>query len=125
MDIPLLQFAQALFVRLPPNTTSFCETLEFFLEARGYKLTTRVSAILCDQCMLTAVIPQETLRRRFGNSLLWYSSLTNALNRHIWGHLEASRDALRLLAAVGTSNRSPGGGMCLYSVLYVCLTLTD
>lgn len=43
IDIGLLQFTQALFVRLPPNTTSFCETLEYFLECRGYKLTTRVS----------------------------------------------------------------------------------
>ena len=52
VDIALLQFTQALFVRLPPNTTSFCETLEYFLEARGYKLTTRVSVIRSDECML-------------------------------------------------------------------------
>ncbi|EPS94432.1 hypothetical protein FOMPIDRAFT_128943 [Fomitopsis schrenkii] len=77
VDISLLQFTQALFVRLPPNTTSFCDTLEYFLECRGYKLTTR-----------------ETLHRRFGNSLLWYSSLTNSLSRVILDRIGASRRVL-------------------------------
>ena len=45
VDISLLQFTSALFLRLPPNVTSFCETLEFFLEVRGYKLNTRVSGM--------------------------------------------------------------------------------
>lgn len=50
VDISLLQFTQALFVRLPPNTTSFCDTLEYFLECRGYKLTTRVGPVKCCHC---------------------------------------------------------------------------
>ncbi|KAH9912541.1 uncharacterized protein B0H18DRAFT_1088385 [Fomitopsis serialis] len=43
VDISLLQFTHALFVRLPPNTTSFCETLEVFLESRNYKLASRIT----------------------------------------------------------------------------------
>ena len=116
VDITLLQFTQALFVRLPPNTTLFCDTLEYFLEARGYKLTTRVSAILFDECMLTtAFLTKDTLRWRFGNALLWYSSLTNVLKQHVQGCLEASRRALRLLATAGMSNGRPSSGKGVYT----------
>ncbi|KAL6303233.1 hypothetical protein BKA93DRAFT_818113 [Sparassis latifolia] len=58
VDLSLLKFVQELFVRLPPNTTSFCATLEYFLGECGYKLTTR-----------------DSLRWCFGNALLWYSNL--------------------------------------------------
>lgn len=74
VDISLLQFTRALFVRLPPNTTSFCETLEAFLESRNYKLASR-----------------ESLRRRFGNALLWYSNLANYTNRSVSDVIQQSR----------------------------------
>ncbi|KZS99502.1 uncharacterized protein LAESUDRAFT_622019, partial [Laetiporus sulphureus 93-53] len=74
VNINLLQFAQELFLRLPPNTTSFCATLEAFLGYRKYKLTTR-----------------DSLRRRFGNALLWYLNLVNATNRLVQDHIEAAR----------------------------------
>jgi hypothetical protein len=38
----MLEFVGELFVNAAPNTTAWCETLEVFLEARKYKLTTRV-----------------------------------------------------------------------------------
>ena len=38
----MLEFVGELFVNAVPNTTAWCETLEVFLEARRYKLTTRV-----------------------------------------------------------------------------------
>jgi CxC1 like cysteine cluster associated with KDZ transposases len=42
VDLKMLDFVQDLFVRMPPNTTSWCEAVEAFLGKRGYKLTTRV-----------------------------------------------------------------------------------
>ena len=109
VDISLLQFTQALFVRLAPNTTSFCETLEYFLGCRGYKLTTRVSQVFGLRSILQlSEHCQESLRRRFGNALLWYSSLNNVLNRHIQGIFERAR--LRLLSdADGPSLSGPNG----------------
>lgn len=46
VDLAVLDFAQELFVNTAPNTTAWCETLESFLSARGFKLITRVS-LLC------------------------------------------------------------------------------
>jgi hypothetical protein len=43
VDLQLLQFVRDLFVRMPPNNTALTETIEAFLDGRGYKLTTRVS----------------------------------------------------------------------------------
>ncbi|KAL6305915.1 hypothetical protein BKA93DRAFT_730537, partial [Sparassis latifolia] len=74
VDLNLLRFTQQLFVRLPPNTTSFCATLEAFLGDRGYKLTTR-----------------DSLHRRFGNALLWYSNLLNATKRHMQDAVKQAR----------------------------------
>jgi len=42
VDIKMLEFVRELFVCMPPNTTSWCETVEAFLDKRGYKLTTHV-----------------------------------------------------------------------------------
>jgi hypothetical protein len=36
VDIALLNFTRDLFVRLPPNVTSFTEALEAFLNAQAY-----------------------------------------------------------------------------------------
>ncbi|GBE80402.1 hypothetical protein SCP_0301170 [Sparassis crispa] len=92
MDLNLLRFTQQLFVRLPPNTTSFCATLEAFLGDRGYKLTTR-----------------DSLRRRFGNALLWYSNLLNATKRHVQDAVEQARCSVLHEACESTSRiRTPG-----------------
>jgi len=42
VDLQMLDFVRELFVNAAPNTTAWCETLEGFLSARKYKLTTRV-----------------------------------------------------------------------------------
>jgi len=42
MDLQMLDFACELFVNAAPNLTAWCETLEGFLSARQFKLTTRV-----------------------------------------------------------------------------------
>jgi hypothetical protein len=44
VDLKMLQFAKELFLRSPPNNTAWCETLETYLESRGYKLQTRVGS---------------------------------------------------------------------------------
>lgn len=38
----MLDFARELFLRLAPNNTGWCDTLESFLNSRKYKLHTRV-----------------------------------------------------------------------------------
>jgi hypothetical protein len=44
----MLQFASKLFLRMAPNTTAWTDTVEAFLDGRGYKLATRVPAqMLC------------------------------------------------------------------------------
>jgi hypothetical protein len=42
VNIKMLEFVRELFVRMPPNKTAWCDTLEAFLGKRAYKLTTRV-----------------------------------------------------------------------------------
>lgn len=46
VDLNVLQLVNELFVRTPPNVTAWADTLEAFLDIRGYKLTTRVSIAL-------------------------------------------------------------------------------
>ena len=46
VDLNMLQLVQELFVRSPPNHTAWCDTLEVFLDARHYKLQTRVCHVL-------------------------------------------------------------------------------
>ncbi|KAG6809215.1 hypothetical protein H0H92_001122, partial [Tricholoma furcatifolium] len=59
-----LEFAAELFVNIAPNTTAWCTTIESFLSKRGYKLAT-----------------EGSLRKRFGNALLWYNVLKDATTR--------------------------------------------
>jgi len=42
VDLQMLDFARELFVNAAPNLAAWCETLEGFLSARQFKLTTRV-----------------------------------------------------------------------------------
>lgn len=42
----MLDFARELFLRLAPNTTGWCDTLESFLNTRKYKLQTKVRRML-------------------------------------------------------------------------------
>ncbi|KAJ7807670.1 hypothetical protein B0H14DRAFT_2381151, partial [Mycena olivaceomarginata] len=58
VDIGVLEFVRQLFVNLPPNNTTFCNTLEAFLASQGYKLTTK-----------------DTLHVCFANALEWYMTL--------------------------------------------------
>ncbi|EIN05046.1 hypothetical protein PUNSTDRAFT_40420, partial [Punctularia strigosozonata HHB-11173 SS5] len=63
VDIKLLEFTRILFLHLAPNVTAWTATLEFFLEGRGYKLRELIQNF------------QDTLRRRYGNALKWFTHL--------------------------------------------------
>ena len=58
VDLNMLDYVNELFVRSPPNTTAWCDSLEAFLGSRSYKLESR-----------------DAIRRRFGNALQWYGNL--------------------------------------------------
>jgi len=57
VSLQMLEFVCELFVRMPPNTTSWCDTLEIFLGKRSYKLTTRVGSITFNQFHFLIVQP--------------------------------------------------------------------
>ncbi|KDR70808.1 hypothetical protein GALMADRAFT_75558 [Galerina marginata CBS 339.88] len=77
VDLNVLEFAQGLFVNAAPNTTAWCETLEGFLSARDFKLTTR-----------------DSLRGRFGNALHWYATLVDTKNLMIRDYLDQVRGSI-------------------------------
>ncbi|KAF8054925.1 hypothetical protein FPV67DRAFT_1598916, partial [Lyophyllum atratum] len=58
VDMKVLDFVATLFVNIAPNNTAWCKTVEIFLSKQGYKLAT-----------------EDSLRKRFGNALLWYNVL--------------------------------------------------
>ncbi|KII96214.1 hypothetical protein PLICRDRAFT_75629, partial [Plicaturopsis crispa FD-325 SS-3] len=70
----MLDFVSKLFVRMAPNATAWCDTLETVLDGRGFKLDTR-----------------NSIRRRFANALLWYGSLVNATHKATSIYLEECR----------------------------------
>ncbi|KAG1727842.1 hypothetical protein EDB19DRAFT_1618472, partial [Suillus lakei] len=63
----VLELIRTLFVRITPNTTAWCEALEVFLTARGYKLSTK-----------------DNLRHRFSNAYHWYSVLVMNAGDHVY-----------------------------------------
>ncbi|KAG1888615.1 hypothetical protein F4604DRAFT_1877200 [Suillus subluteus] len=67
VDLRVLELVRTLFVRITPNTTAWCEALEVFLTARGYKLSTK-----------------DNLRCRFSNAYHWYSVLVTNAEDHIY-----------------------------------------
>jgi hypothetical protein len=83
VDLKILEFVRELFVRMPPNTTSWCETLEAFLGSQGYKLKTRVWFLPLYYNHVSNHELQDTLRRRLRNALQWYYSLINKTTDHI------------------------------------------
>ncbi|KAE9385182.1 hypothetical protein BT96DRAFT_755847, partial [Gymnopus androsaceus JB14] len=58
VDLRVLDFVTCLFLRISPNNTAVCNTIEDFLKCQGYHL--------CGQ---------DPLRRRFANALQWYNRL--------------------------------------------------
>ncbi|KAG6912817.1 hypothetical protein DXG01_011793, partial [Tephrocybe rancida] len=66
VDFNALDFVSTLFLHVAPNNTGWTDTVETFLAKQGYKLAY-----------------EGSLRKRFGNMLVWYNVLQDATTRHI------------------------------------------
>ncbi|RDB23171.1 hypothetical protein Hypma_009676 [Hypsizygus marmoreus] len=77
VDLNMLDYVKELFVRAPPNTTAWCDTLEAFLGNRKYKLKTK-----------------DSLRRCFGSALHWYSKLIDAKNQIVGQQINEAREKI-------------------------------
>ncbi|KAG6905101.1 hypothetical protein DXG01_004856, partial [Tephrocybe rancida] len=66
MDFKVLDFVSTLSLHVAPNNTGWTDTVETFLAKQGYKLAYKGS-----------------LRKQFGNALVWYNILQDATTRHI------------------------------------------
>ncbi|KAG6912904.1 hypothetical protein DXG01_011196, partial [Tephrocybe rancida] len=62
----VLDFISTLFLHIAPNNTGWTDTVETFLTKQGYKLAA-----------------EGSLRKRFGNALVWYNVLQDATTHHI------------------------------------------
>ncbi|THU88157.1 hypothetical protein K435DRAFT_680385, partial [Dendrothele bispora CBS 962.96] len=77
VDIRMLDFVTRLFLRMSPNHTAWCGTVDDYLRCQGYKLEGK-----------------DPLRRRFGNALQWFNSLQASCEANITGLLNDTRHAL-------------------------------
>ncbi|KAF8207995.1 hypothetical protein K438DRAFT_1754740 [Mycena galopus ATCC 62051] len=65
VDLRVLEFARNLFLQISPNTTAFTLAFERVLSSMGFQFQ-----------------HQNSLRRRFGNCLMWYTHLRNLMKEH-------------------------------------------
>ncbi|THU87793.1 hypothetical protein K435DRAFT_577082, partial [Dendrothele bispora CBS 962.96] len=77
VDVRMLDFVTRLFLRISPNHTAWCSTVEDFLRCQGYRLEGK-----------------DPLRRRFGNTLQWFNSLQASCETYISGLLNDARQVL-------------------------------
>ncbi|KAJ7648902.1 hypothetical protein B0H17DRAFT_1163757 [Mycena rosella] len=75
VDLHVLEFTINLFLQIAPNNTVFSATLERCLASMGFQLD-----------------HQHSLRRRFGNCLMWYIHLRNQTKQHYNIQLEKARE---------------------------------
>jgi hypothetical protein len=81
VDLQMLDFARELFVNAAPNLTAWCETLEGFLSARQFKLTTRVGDLCISWIYLELKIGFRTacvggLVAHYSGILHWWTAKT-------------------------------------------------
>ncbi|KAJ7079204.1 hypothetical protein C8R44DRAFT_754712 [Mycena epipterygia] len=77
VDLRVLEFALNLFVQIAPNNTAFTQALERTLATLGFQLDHK-----------------NSLRRRFGSCLMWYTHLRNRTKEHYSRTIEAVRTEL-------------------------------
>ncbi|KAJ7896179.1 hypothetical protein B0H13DRAFT_2338508 [Mycena leptocephala] len=77
VDLRVLEFTMNLFLQVAPNNTAISIALERVLSNMGFQLD-----------------HQNSLRRRFGNCLMWYTHLRNRLKAKYSGLLEAVHEVL-------------------------------
>ncbi|KAJ7442423.1 hypothetical protein FB451DRAFT_1343897 [Mycena latifolia] len=87
VDMRVLEFCKNLFLHIAPNNTAFATTLERCLSNMGFQLQ-----------------HQNSLRRRFGNCVMWYIHLRNETKDHYRKLLETER--IRFLGAPGALQES-------------------
>ncbi|KAK7056595.1 hypothetical protein VNI00_002311 [Paramarasmius palmivorus] len=75
VDMRVLEFVSKLFLRMPPNHTAWCDTLDDFLHDQGYHLK-----------------GEDPLRRRFSNALQWYNSLKHQVEMFVDNLIQTARD---------------------------------
>ncbi|KAJ6558869.1 hypothetical protein DFH09DRAFT_1485992 [Mycena vulgaris] len=75
VDLRVLEFARNLFLQISPNTTAFTLAFERTLSSMGFQLQ-----------------HQNSLRRRFGNCLMWYTHLRNLMKEHYRVKIETVRE---------------------------------
>ncbi|KAJ7472816.1 hypothetical protein FB451DRAFT_1175525 [Mycena latifolia] len=74
VDVRVLEFAMQLFVRIAPNNTAWCGTIESFLGGLGFTLE-----------------HEGSLRKLFASSLEWYTHLRHTVNHRFDDILERTR----------------------------------
>ncbi|KAJ7096972.1 hypothetical protein C8R44DRAFT_581121, partial [Mycena epipterygia] len=74
VDLQVLEFAMNLFVQIAPNNTALTITLERVLRNMGFQLE-----------------HQTSLRRRFGNCLMWYTHLRTQTKEYYSQIIESTR----------------------------------
>ncbi|KAI6039182.1 hypothetical protein EDC04DRAFT_2568813 [Pisolithus marmoratus] len=70
VSLQVLSLVRQLFMRMPPNVSAWCESLEAYLGGMGYKVDTKGG-----------------LHPRFGNAYHWYCILKISLDEYIQQHL--------------------------------------
>ncbi|KAF8172859.1 hypothetical protein K438DRAFT_1611643, partial [Mycena galopus ATCC 62051] len=80
VDLRILEFTLSLFLQISPNNTAITVVLERILGNMGFQLD-----------------HEHSLRRRFGNCLMWYTHLRNLLKHDLQIKLEAVREAILCL----------------------------
>ncbi|KAF8143385.1 hypothetical protein K438DRAFT_1783790 [Mycena galopus ATCC 62051] len=86
VDLRVLEFTFNLFLQISPNNTAITVALERVLGNMGFQLD--------HQNYTNEVSHQHSLRRRFGNCLMWYTHLRNLLKHDLQIKLEAVREAI-------------------------------
>ncbi|KAI5983957.1 hypothetical protein EDD15DRAFT_2390612 [Pisolithus albus] len=73
VSLQFLSLVRQLFMRMPPNTSAWCESFEAYLAGMGYRVDTK-----------------EGIRRRFSNAYHWYCILEISLDEHVQQQLQKS-----------------------------------
>ncbi|KAJ7687721.1 hypothetical protein B0H17DRAFT_939174 [Mycena rosella] len=71
VDMRVLEFAMKLFVRIAPNNTAWCATIESFLSGLGFSMAN-----------------EGLIRKLFGSALEWYTHLRHQVDQHYNDTLE-------------------------------------
>ncbi|KAJ7704889.1 hypothetical protein B0H17DRAFT_1156918 [Mycena rosella] len=91
VDLRVLEFTMNLFLQIAPNNTAFSATLERCLASMGFQLD-----------------HQHSLRRWFGNCLMWYIHLRNQTKQHYNIQLEKARELYLEGARPAAALSNPG-----------------